>query len=61
MRLIMVSQKMRQPRMHSIAIRLVRRCAVRSLESSARQPDFKILWNVSIFQRIAYQSSFWMA
>ena len=40
-----------QPRMHSIAIRLVSRCAVRSRESSTRQPDFRILWNVSIFQR----------
>jgi hypothetical protein len=25
------------------------------LVSSARQPDFRILWKVSIFHRIAYQ------
>jgi len=47
--------------MQNIAIRLARRCAVRRRESSARQPDFRILWNVSIFQRMAYQWSFSMA
>ncbi|CAB3773851.1 hypothetical protein LMG29542_07469 [Paraburkholderia humisilvae] len=35
--------------------------AVRSRDSSALQPDFRILWKVSIFQRIAYQSSFSIA
>ena len=42
-RFIIVSQKMRQPTMQNNAIRLLRRWAVRSRESSARQPDFKIL------------------
>jgi hypothetical protein len=31
---------------------------VRSFTSSALQPDFRILWKVSIFQRMAYQFSF---
>lgn len=57
-RLSIVSQKLRQLRMQKIAIRLVNRSAVRSCESSALQPDFRILWKVSIFQRIAYQSIF---
>ncbi len=54
----MVIQNMRQLRMQKIAIRLTIRSAVRSFESSALQPDFKILWKVSIFQRMAYQDSF---
>ena len=57
-RLIMVIQKMRQLRMHSTAIRFTSRGAVRSLASSARAPDLRILWKVSIFQRNAYQFSF---
>jgi hypothetical protein len=32
--------------------------AVRRRDSSALQPDFRSLWNASIFQRIAYQFSF---
>ena len=43
------------------AIKFVNRSAVRSRESSARQPDLRILWKVSIFQRMAYQWSFSMA
>ena len=50
-----VSQKMRHPRMQNIASRLTSRSAVRSFECSALQPDFRILWKVSIFQRSAYQ------
>ena len=42
-------------------MRLTSRSAVRSFTSSALQPDFSILWKVSIFQRIAYQFSFSMA
>jgi hypothetical protein len=34
------------------------RSEVSSLVSSARHPDFMTLWNVSIFQRRAYQPSF---
>jgi hypothetical protein len=33
------------------------RSAVRSLASSARQPDLRILWKTSIFQRSACQES----
>src|SRR3954470_17130257 len=57
-RFIIVIQKMRQLRMQNTAIRLTILSAARSLEASALQPDFRILWNVSIFQRIAYQASF---
>jgi ABC-type antimicrobial peptide transport system permease subunit len=46
-----VSQKMRQPRMHWMDRKLTNRSAVRSFDASARQPDFRILWKVSIFQR----------
>jgi hypothetical protein len=53
-RFIMVSQKIRHARMQKMAMRLTSRSAVRSLASSARQPDLRILWNVSIFQRVAY-------
>lgn len=34
---------------------------VLNLDSSALHPDFKILWNISIFQRIAYHSIFSIA
>src|SRR3954449_405344 len=57
-RFIIVIQKMRQLRMQNTAIRLTIRSAARSLDASALQPDFRILWNVSIFHRIAYQVSF---
>src|SRR5205807_7593059 len=57
-RFIIVIQKMCQLRMQNTAIRLTILSAARSLEASALQPDFRILWNVSIFQRIAYQASF---
>jgi len=60
-RFIIVSQKIRQPSTHIKAIRLVRRCAVLKCDSSARQPDFRILWKVSIFQRMAYHCSLSMA
>ncbi|WP_419906604.1 hypothetical protein [Hoeflea sp.] len=42
-------------------MRKIPHSAVRNLASSALQPDFRILWKVSIFQRMAYQSSFSMA
>ncbi len=60
-RLIVVIQKIRQLRMQYTEIRLTSRSAVRSLDSSALQPDFRILWKVSIFHRMAYQWSFSMA
>jgi hypothetical protein len=60
-RLAIVIQKTRQLRMQKIATRLTIRSAVLSRTSSALKPDFKILWKVSIFQRIAYQSSFSIA
>jgi hypothetical protein len=54
----MVIQKMRQLTMQKIDIRFTSRSALRSLESSALQPDLRILWNSSIFQRIAYHCIF---
>ena len=57
-RFTIVIQKMRQLRMQNTAIRLTIRSAARSFDSSALQPDFRILWKVSIFQRMAYQVSF---
>ena len=60
-RAIIVSHKTRQLKMQNTAIKLARRSAVRSFESSARQPLFKILWKTSIFQRIAYQLIFSIA
>lgn len=60
-RLSIVSQKMRQLTMQKTEIKLASRSAVRSRDSSALHPDFRILWNVSIFQRMAYQSSFSIA
>ncbi|SAL32141.1 hypothetical protein AWB69_02768 [Caballeronia udeis] len=59
-RLSMVSQKIRQLRIQNTEMRLAKRSAVRNFDSSV-SPDFRILWKVSIFQRIAYQSSFSMA
>src|SRR5918998_5959795 len=56
--LIIVVQKMRQRRMQKTAIGLVSRSAVRSRAASTRQPDFRILWKSSTFQRWAYQRSF---
>src|SRR3954466_10014534 len=56
-RLIIVIQNTRQLRMQKTAISFTRRSAVRSRACSARQPDFRILWNTSIFQRSAYQRS----
>src|SRR6266478_6266757 len=38
-----------------------RRWAVLSFDSSALQPDLRILWNTSIFHRKAYHLSFSMA
>ena len=55
-RWIIVIQKARQLRMQNTATNRVRRSVVRSLDSSARQPDLRILWKVSIFQRKAYHS-----
>ena len=60
-RLIIVIQNTRQLRMQNTAISFTRRSAVRSRASSARQPDFRILWKTSIFQRSAYQRSFSIA
>ena len=45
----MVSQRTRQLIMQKTAIKLASRSAVRNFESSARQPDFKILWNTLDF------------
>ena len=56
--LIIVVQKMRQLRMQNTAISFASRSAVRSLAVSTRQPDFRILWNSSIFQRWAYHRNF---
>jgi hypothetical protein len=61
LRLSMVIQKMRQLGMQRIAIRFTSRSAVLSFASSALQPDLRILWNVSIFHRCAYHSSFSIA
>src|SRR5262245_7228654 len=47
--------------MQNSEIRLVRRWAVLSFDSSALQPDLRILWNISIFHLKAYHSSFSMA
>jgi len=44
--------------MQKSARRLAIRSADRRRDSSVRQPDFRILWKVSIFQRIAYQRIF---
>ena len=44
--------------MQRTAISLARRSAVRSRASSALQPDFRTLWNTSIFHLKAYQRSF---
>ena len=49
--LTIVVQKMRQLRMQDTAISLVNRSAVRSRAASTWQPDFRILWNSSIFYR----------
>src|SRR5665213_3417930 len=57
-RVRIVNQNTRQLRIQKTAMRLASRSAVRSLESSARQPDLRILWKTSIFQRIAYQLIF---
>lgn len=58
---IIVSQNMRQLRTQNTAIRLVSQSAVRSLDSSALQAELRILWKISIFQRMAYHSSFSIA
>ena len=52
-----VIQKIRQLRMQKTAISFARRSAVLSRASSALQPDFRILWNTSIFHHRAYQRS----
>src|SRR4051794_35901610 len=44
--------------MQRTAISLTRRSAVLSRAPSARQPDFRTLWNTSIFHLKAYQRSF---
>jgi hypothetical protein len=56
-----VIQKMRQLMIQKTAIKFVRRWAVRSFDSSALQSDLRILWNTSVFHRIAYHWSFSMA
>lgn len=53
----MVIQKMRQLTTVMRASSFTSRSAVCNLASSARQPDFMTLWNISTFQRKAYQSS----
>jgi hypothetical protein len=59
--LSIVIQKTRQLRMQNTATGFVKRWAVLSLDSSALQPDFRILWNTSIFHLKVYHSSFSMA
>lgn len=56
-----VNQKIRQLMMQTTETGLASRSAVRSRDSSALQPDFRILWKVSIFQRMACQLSFSIA
>jgi hypothetical protein len=53
-RFIIVIQKILQLKMQKIEIKFTSRSAVRSFDDSALHPDFKILWNVSIFHRMAY-------
>jgi hypothetical protein len=48
-------------RMQKTEIRSASRFAVLSFDSSAPHLDFRILWKTSIFQYIAYQSSFSVA
>src|SRR5438309_420872 len=60
-RLSIVIQKILQLSRHRIASRLTIRSAALSRASSALQPDFSILWKVSIFQRRPYQRSFAIA
>src|SRR6185437_9172252 len=57
-RFIIVNQNTRQLRTQKTVIRLDSRSAVRSLESSPRHPDFRILWKTSIFQLMPYQMIF---
>ena len=57
----MVSQKTLHPMMQKMEIRFTSLSELRSLDSSALHPDLRILWNTSIFHRIAYQLSFSMA
>src|SRR3954470_17365586 len=57
----MVSQKILHPMMQKIEIRFTSLSELRNLDSSALHPDLSILWNTSIFHRIAYQVSFSMA
>lgn len=56
--LIIVIPKMRHARKQQVAIEFTKRGAVRSFDCSTLQPDFRILWKSSIFQRIAYHFSF---
>src|SRR5262249_9173555 len=56
-----VIQNIRQLRTQKTEIRFAKRWAVLSLDSSALQPDFTILWNTSSFHRNAYHSSFSIA
>ena len=60
-RLSIVNQRTRQLMMQKTAMRFASRSAVRSFDSSALQPDLRILWKTSIFQRMAYQSIFSIA
>lgn len=57
-RLSIVIEKTLQLRIQKTEIRLVRRSAVRSFDSSALQPDLRVLWKTSIFHLKAYHSSF---
>jgi hypothetical protein len=50
-----VNQKIRQPRMQKMAIRLTRRSAARSFNFSALKADLSILKNSSIFHLMEYQ------
>ena len=54
----MVIPKRRPARRQKQAIQLTSRWAVLSFAGSAWQPDFMTLWNLSIFQRMAYPFRF---
>ena len=54
-RLSIVNQNTRQLRIQNTASNRISRSAVHRRARSARQPDFRILWKTSIFQRMEYQ------
>lgn len=57
-RFSIVIQKTHQRSRQKIAMKLTSRSALRNFPSSALQPDFNILWKISIFQRSADDFNF---